>query len=163
MFQKIIKLEYEFPEGFPSDARDLVERLLVCLCRCSLPLRRMRMSPDLLLLVCAQVLDPLERLGGGELGITAIKSHPFFSTTDFRTIWTIPPPTIETGITEPKKEEYGEFIMPEGLDGFVSEEDESVEGGDAEQEVGSSREGKDSQVASSGLIVGIPKEAVTKW
>lgn len=29
MFQKIIKLEYEFPEGFPADARDLVEKLLV--------------------------------------------------------------------------------------------------------------------------------------
>ena len=28
-FQKIVALEYEFPQGFPSAARDLVERLLV--------------------------------------------------------------------------------------------------------------------------------------
>ncbi|EFQ98596.1 AGC/PDK1 protein kinase [Nannizzia gypsea CBS 118893] len=28
-FQKIVALEYEFPKGFPSTARDLVERLLV--------------------------------------------------------------------------------------------------------------------------------------
>ncbi|ORY76543.1 kinase-like domain-containing protein [Leucosporidium creatinivorum] len=29
MFQKIINLEYEFPLGFPPDAKDLVEKLLV--------------------------------------------------------------------------------------------------------------------------------------
>lgn len=29
MFQKIINLEYEFPLGFPADAKDLVEKLLV--------------------------------------------------------------------------------------------------------------------------------------
>ena len=31
IFQKIIKLEYEFPEGFPERAKDLVSRLLVSL------------------------------------------------------------------------------------------------------------------------------------
>ena len=29
MFRKIIQLEYEFPEGFPAEARDLIEKLLV--------------------------------------------------------------------------------------------------------------------------------------
>ena len=29
IFQKIIKLEYEFPEGFPDSPKDLVEKLLV--------------------------------------------------------------------------------------------------------------------------------------
>lgn len=29
MFQKIINLQYEFPLGFPADAKDLVEKLLV--------------------------------------------------------------------------------------------------------------------------------------
>lgn len=29
MFQKIVNLEYEFPLGFPVEAKDLVEKLLV--------------------------------------------------------------------------------------------------------------------------------------
>lgn len=29
IFQKILKLEYEFPDGFMPAARDLVEKLLV--------------------------------------------------------------------------------------------------------------------------------------
>jgi 3-phosphoinositide dependent protein kinase-1 len=29
MFQKIISLDYEFPAGFPDDAKDLIQRLLV--------------------------------------------------------------------------------------------------------------------------------------
>ncbi|BGP19729.1 serine/threonine protein kinase [Rhodosporidiobolus nylandii] len=56
MFQKIIKLEYEFPLGFPAVAKDLVEKLLV--------------------------LDPAARLGGDPKngnGIEAIMRHPFFS------------------------------------------------------------------------------------
>ncbi|GAA5903047.1 PDK1 family serine/threonine-protein kinase [Sporobolomyces salmoneus] len=56
MFQKIMNLEYEFPLGFPPEAKDLVEKLLV--------------------------VDPLKRLGGDPKngnGIEAIKSHPFFT------------------------------------------------------------------------------------
>ena len=69
MFQKIINLEYTFPPGFPSDAQDLVSKLLV-------------RSPSLLAVSAtdlSQVLDPLSRLGGGPDGISAIKSHPFFT------------------------------------------------------------------------------------
>ncbi|GAA5996534.1 hypothetical protein JCM5350_001127 [Sporobolomyces pararoseus] len=56
MFQKIINLEYEFPLGFPKEAKDLVEKLLV--------------------------VDPLKRLGGDPKkgnGIQSIKEHPFFT------------------------------------------------------------------------------------
>ncbi|GAA6059950.1 hypothetical protein JCM10212_003090 [Sporobolomyces blumeae] len=56
MFQKIINLEFEFPLGFPPEAKDLVEKLLV--------------------------VDPTKRLGGDPKngnGIDAIKSHPFFT------------------------------------------------------------------------------------
>ncbi|GAA5869524.1 hypothetical protein JCM1840_004447 [Sporobolomyces johnsonii] len=56
MFQKIINIEYEFPLGFPADAKDLVEKLLV--------------------------VDPTQRLGGDPKtgnGIEAIKAHPFFT------------------------------------------------------------------------------------
>lgn len=31
IFQKILKLEYEFPDGFSPSARNLVEKLLVCI------------------------------------------------------------------------------------------------------------------------------------
>ncbi|BGP51465.1 serine/threonine protein kinase [Rhodotorula kratochvilovae] len=56
MFQKIVKLEYEFPLGFPADAKDLVEKLLV--------------------------VDPKTRLGGDPAngnGIEAVMGHPFFT------------------------------------------------------------------------------------
>ncbi|BGO95195.1 hypothetical protein NBRC10512_000978 [Rhodotorula toruloides] len=56
MFQKIINLQYEFPLGFPADAKDLVEKLLV--------------------------VDPKARLGGDPAngnGIEQVKNHPFFT------------------------------------------------------------------------------------
>lgn len=56
-------------------------------------------------------MDPNERLGGNEVGISAIQSHPFFSSIDFSTIWTIEPPPIETGITQPTKEVKGELVL----------------------------------------------------
>ncbi|GAA95155.1 uncharacterized protein L969DRAFT_104645 [Mixia osmundae IAM 14324] len=75
-FQKIVKRDYTFPEDFPADAKDLVERLLV--------------------------LDPMLRLGASPpSGIQAIKQHSFFDSIDYETIWTILPPSIQTGITPP--------------------------------------------------------------
>ncbi|GAA5838956.1 hypothetical protein JCM9279_002550, partial [Rhodotorula babjevae] len=56
MFQKIVNLEYEFPLGFPADAKDLIEKLLV--------------------------VDPKARLGGDPAngnGIEAVMAHPFFT------------------------------------------------------------------------------------
>ena len=54
IFQKIQKLEYSFPSGFPEAARDLVSRLLR--------------------------LDPRERLGAPTAGgYAALKAHSFFA------------------------------------------------------------------------------------
>lgn len=53
IFQKICKLEYEFPEGFNSSAADLVRKLLV--------------------------IDPTKRLGCTEMGgMQKLRQHPFF-------------------------------------------------------------------------------------
>ena len=75
IFQKITRLEYDFPEGFPEDAKDLVKKLLV--------------------------LNPLERLGV-KGGMSDIKSHPFFAGIDWSTIWTCQPPPMRTGMTPPQ-------------------------------------------------------------
>lgn len=72
IFQKITRLEYDFPPDFPADARDLVSKLLV--------------------------LDPLQRLGS-KRGVEEIKEHPFFSSIDWETIWTQDVPQMQTGIT----------------------------------------------------------------
>ncbi|CAG8661452.1 9190_t:CDS:10, partial [Acaulospora morrowiae] len=68
-FQKIVNLEYTFPEGFPPTAKDLVQKLLV--------------------------LNPSERLGaGGRAGITRLKSHPFFEGIEWDKIWELPAPDL---------------------------------------------------------------------
>ncbi|XP_054285688.1 putative 3-phosphoinositide-dependent protein kinase 2 isoform X2 [Macrosteles quadrilineatus] len=54
IFQKIQKLDYEFPENFDPVARDLIQKLLV--------------------------LDPTNRLGASDPeGYPSLKNHPFFS------------------------------------------------------------------------------------
>lgn len=151
MFQKIINLDYTFPPGFPPDAQDLVSKLLVRLS----PSPRVSLTPS-------QVLDPLARLGGGPEGIEAIKSHPFFTSSpsiDFRTIWTTAPPEIETGLAPPRKEERGEFVMPEGLEGFVSEEGEMSDGG--RHWGGSGTTGSGSPMGE--VVREVPKAPATKW
>ncbi|VVC90878.1 3-phosphoinositide-dependent protein kinase 1 [Leptidea sinapis] len=69
-FQKILKMDYEFPEGFPADAKDLVEKLLV--------------------------LDHSKRLGANDEGrvYKSIRNHPFFNGIDWENIWEQTPPTI---------------------------------------------------------------------
>lgn len=69
-FQKILKMEYEFPEGFPADAKDLVEKLLV--------------------------LDHTKRIGANDKGATyeSIRNHPFFAGIDWNSVWEQTPPTI---------------------------------------------------------------------
>eukprot|EP00824_Muranothrix_gubernata_P023834 TRINITY_DN6645_c0_g1_i2.p1 TRINITY_DN6645_c0_g1~~TRINITY_DN6645_c0_g1_i2.p1 ORF type:complete len:445 (-),score=105.48 TRINITY_DN6645_c0_g1_i2:16-1350(-) len=64
VFQKIIKAEFFFPDGFSEQARDLVSRLLV--------------------------VDPPQRLGAR--GVHEIKSHPFFEDVDFDTLHLQPGP-----------------------------------------------------------------------
>ncbi len=67
-FQKITKLEYSFPDGFPALAKDLVSKLLV--------------------------LNPTERLGSGEKGIDEIKKHPFFDGIDWSSLTSQTPPKV---------------------------------------------------------------------
>ncbi|KRT86494.1 phosphotransferase [Oryctes borbonicus] len=67
IFQKILKLEYEFPEGFNKTAKDLVEKLLV--------------------------LVPNKRLGATDSRpYTSIRDHEFFLDLDFEDLG--PPPRM---------------------------------------------------------------------
>lgn len=62
IFQKIIKLEYDFPEKFFPKARDLVEKLLVSLRWCQLQSLSLTSGLDsfgFLVVFCAQLLRPL--------------------------------------------------------------------------------------------------------
>ncbi|GFS07387.1 3-phosphoinositide-dependent protein kinase 1 [Elysia marginata] len=68
-FQKIVKAEYTFPEGFNEDAKDLVTKLLV--------------------------LDPEERLGmPGTGGMSALKSHKFYAGLDWDSLPSTTPPKL---------------------------------------------------------------------
>jgi hypothetical protein len=62
----------------------------------------------------------MERLGAGEGGAQAIKQHPFFSSVDFDTIWTVEPPALETGIIAPPPRPTRRNIFPD-IDWDVSE------------------------------------------
>jgi len=66
-FQKIVKLEYSFPAGFPATAMDLVSRLLVH--------------------------DPNERLGANNT-IDELKRHPFFDGVEWNELWNQPAPKL---------------------------------------------------------------------
>lgn len=48
--------------------------------------------------------EPSERLGAGPPGsnndIQALRSHPFFTSTTWETLWTAPPPPIEPGLVK---------------------------------------------------------------
>lgn len=68
-FQKIVKAEYTFPEGFNEGAKDLVKKLLV--------------------------LDPKERLGmPGTGGMPALKSHKFYTGLDWDSLPSSTPPKL---------------------------------------------------------------------
>ncbi|TCD69268.1 pkb-activating kinase-like protein [Steccherinum ochraceum] len=81
--EKIKKMEYSFPEGFDENAKDLVQKLLV--------------------------RDPVQRLGAGPPGSTndvqSLRSHPFFSSIDWSTLWSDPAPPLEAGLM---KKEVGQ-------------------------------------------------------
>lgn len=71
IFQKILKLELTFPEGFDPTAQDLVAKLLQ--------------------------IDPLDRLGAtDEQGCyTSIRQHPFFAGIDWTSLRSQSPPPIQ--------------------------------------------------------------------
>lgn len=68
IFQKILKLEFTFPEDFPQVARNLVTALLK--------------------------IDPNDRLGCGKGGYTELKDHPFFEGINFNNLSKMTPPPI---------------------------------------------------------------------
>ena len=77
-FQKIKQLDYSFPDGFDPEAKDLVQKILV--------------------------RDPAERLGAGLPGssnsMEALRAHPYFSTINWKTLWTQPAPPLESGLVK---------------------------------------------------------------
>ncbi|CAH0694200.1 unnamed protein product [Spodoptera exigua] len=89
-FQKILKMDFEFPEGFPADAKDLVEKLLV--------------------------LDHSKRLGATDKGETydSIRSHPFFAGIEWDNVWDQTPPTISPYLPGGSFEE--EYNVPDHLE-----------------------------------------------
>nr|CAD7399615.1 unnamed protein product [Timema poppensis] len=69
IFQKILKLDYDFPDGFSQSVRDLVEKLVV--------------------------LDSSQRLGAKDGdSYSSIRSHSFFSGVQFETLYKQTPPQI---------------------------------------------------------------------
>lgn len=89
-YQKILKMDYEFPEGFPAEAKDLVEKLLV--------------------------LDHTKRLGFSDKGDTyeSIRQHPFFEGIDWENIWEQTPPKISPYLPGGSFEE--EYTVPDHLE-----------------------------------------------
>lgn len=75
IFQKIQALDYSFPEGFDSHAKDLVTKLLV--------------------------IDPARRLGvQDQVGYPSIKRHPFFTNLEFDKLHCTTPPQIKSYVRD---------------------------------------------------------------
>uniref|UniRef100_A0AAR2J4R3 3-phosphoinositide-dependent protein kinase 1 n=1 Tax=Pygocentrus nattereri TaxID=42514 RepID=A0AAR2J4R3_PYGNA len=87
IFQKIIKLEYEFPEKFFPKAKNLVEQLLL--------------------------LDPCKRLGCEEMGrYEPLKSHPFFESISWDDLHLQTPPKLTPylpAMSEDDEDCYGNY------------------------------------------------------
>ncbi|KAJ0044263.1 hypothetical protein NL108_003992, partial [Boleophthalmus pectinirostris] len=87
IFQKIIKLEYEFPEKFFPKAKDLVEKLLS--------------------------LDPSKRLGCEEMGgYDPLRQHPFFDSISWSDLHLQTPPKLTPylpAMSEDDEDCYGNY------------------------------------------------------
>lgn len=87
IFQKIIKLEYEFPEKFFPKAKDLVEQLLS--------------------------LEPCKRIGCEEMGgYGPLKSHPFFESVGWDDLHLQTPPKLTAylpAMSEDDEDCYGNY------------------------------------------------------
>ncbi|KAI0071921.1 kinase-like protein [Panus rudis PR-1116 ss-1] len=77
--------QYTFPDGFDEVAKDLVQKLVV--------------------------RDPSQRLGAGKPGtdndMKALRSHPFFASVNWGTLWTDQPPPLEAGLVKREKSTDG--------------------------------------------------------
>ncbi|XP_025163195.1 3-phosphoinositide-dependent protein kinase 1 isoform X2 [Harpegnathos saltator] len=95
IFQKILKLEYEIPDGFCELARSLVSQLLV--------------------------LEPSGRLGAQDehgAGYPSIRAHPFFEGVDFETLHEQTPPPIYPYLpgTSEHEELRSQYKVPDNLE-----------------------------------------------
>lgn len=111
IFQKIIKLEYSFPEGFPAKAKDLVEKLLV--------------------------LDPSNRLGCQECGgFEALKAHPFFDGISWDTLHLETPPALIPCTVVDGEEIHSVYNVDDfqGFDDGLSQHFGRINTGDTENE-----------------------------
>lgn len=95
IFQKILKLEYEIPDGFCELARSLVSQLLV--------------------------LEPGMRLGAQDehgAGYPSIRAHPFFEGVDFETLHEQNPPPIYPYLpgTSEHEELRSQYRVPDHLE-----------------------------------------------
>lgn len=95
IFQKILKLDYEIPDGFCELARSLVSQLLV--------------------------LEPTERLGAQDehgAGYPSIRAHPFFEGVDFETLHEQTPPPIYPYLpgTSEHEELRSQYRVPDHLE-----------------------------------------------
>ena len=114
-FQKITKLEYVIPEGFPDTAKDLVSRLLVIsvvigLLAHTYTHKRVHLythkhtpfsqtntntHPHTYTHSHSQVLDPAARLGCDQMGgYTPLKEHLFFEDIDWEMLHLQTPPKL---------------------------------------------------------------------
>jgi 3-phosphoinositide dependent protein kinase-1 len=95
----------------------------------------------ILITSCGQVRDPLERLGAGppeaEHSMEALRSHPFFTSIRWETLWDDPAPPLETGLVQRELAPVDEWDdvgaawdeLVSGPDGSEDEdEDTNVEG-----------------------------------
>ncbi|XP_050448177.1 3-phosphoinositide-dependent protein kinase 1 isoform X3 [Cataglyphis hispanica] len=95
IFQKILKLEYEIPDGFCELAKSLVSQLLV--------------------------LEPTQRLGALDehgAGYPSIRAHPFFEGVDFETLHEQTPPPIYPYLpgTSEHEELRSQYRVPDNLE-----------------------------------------------
>lgn len=95
MFQKILKLEYDIPDGFCELARSFVNQLLV--------------------------LEPTQRLGALDehgAGYPSIRAHPFFEGVDFETLHEQTPPPIYPYLpgTSEHEELRSQYRVPDHLE-----------------------------------------------
>ncbi|MFH4981174.1 hypothetical protein AB6A40_007883 [Gnathostoma spinigerum] len=92
-FQKIQKLDYSFPAGFPELPKDLVKKLLV--------------------------LNPSERLGSKERGgVKAVHSHPYFATVDWENLTMQSPPEFRPYIPASSGEPafHSDYVIPSDIE-----------------------------------------------